>query len=142
VPLLRPSAVSVRAAFVLTPPLRIGDFAVRLPIRLVSVANLREHWAAKAKRTAAQRKHVRLAMLSMLGPWKGGWRQCATLTRIAPRTLDYDGLVSGCKATVDGIADYLGIDDRHLAVTYAQRKGEPREYGVEIAIHVAKEKVA
>ena len=57
-----------------------------------------------------------------------------TMTRIAPRTLDDDNLASGFKATRDGIADWLGIDDgsKRLRWVCEQRKG--RQYAAEIVV--------
>lgn len=62
-----------------------------------------------------------------------------TVTRVAPSTgLDpHDGLGAALKATIDGIADALGLkSDRDPRVTWhlAQRRGEPGEYAVEVAI--------
>lgn len=106
-------------------------FSMRLP----STANLREHWAAKAKRTKAHRAAGRLA-------WQQLWRagavlpvQCwtplvVTLTRLSPRQLDDDNLASAFKAFRDGLADGMkphGVsDDRDPRVrwVYAQERGE------------------
>jgi len=63
-----------------------------------------------------------------------------TLTRIAPRRLDPgDNLNSSMKAVRDGIADALGIDDGDARLTwkYAQRKGNPKEYAVEVEVENA-----
>ena len=59
-----------------------------------------------------------------------------TLTRIAPRRLDDDNLASGFKATRDGVADWLGIDDgaKRLEWRYAQRKGRPGQLGAEVVV--------
>jgi hypothetical protein len=64
-----------------------------------------------------------------------------TLTRIAPRKLDTDNLVSACKGVRDGIADTLGVDDGDERITwkYAQRKGKPKQYAVEVEVESAKE---
>lgn len=59
-----------------------------------------------------------------------------TLTRIAPRELDGDNLQSSLKACRDGVADWLGVDDRDPRVTwsYAQRRGAPHYYAVEVQV--------
>ncbi|HXB28079.1 MAG TPA: hypothetical protein VNV25_25340 [Gemmatimonadaceae bacterium] len=59
-----------------------------------------------------------------------------TLTRVAPRQLDDDNNQGACKNVRDGIADALGVDDRTPLViwVYEQRRGKPREYGVEIVV--------
>lgn len=107
---------------------------IRLPIRLWSVANLREHWAKRAKRA---REHRALACFMVRS-------HVAThplpvtvhLTRIAPKALDDDNLQSAFKAIRDGVADAYGIDDRdpRISFRYAQRKGKPKDYAVEIEL--------
>ncbi len=59
-----------------------------------------------------------------------------TITRVAPRALDDDNNQGALKSVRDGIADALGVDDRTSLVewVYRQRRGKPREYGVEIQI--------
>lgn len=51
--------------------------------------------------------------------------------------LDDDNLAGSAKSLRDGIADRLQIDDRDPRVQwkYAQRKGEPKQYAVEIEIN-------
>lgn len=59
------------------------------------------------------------------------------LTRISAGRLDTDNLASALKATRDGVALALGIDDGdvdRIRFVYAQRKGKRREYGVEVLI--------
>lgn len=109
--------------------------AVTYAERIESEANGREHWRAKAART---KRHRLMAWANLktierpafLGPVK------INLTRIAPRELDGDNLQSGFKATRDGVADWLGVDDgdKRLDWQYSQRKGAPKYYGVEIEI--------
>jgi len=62
-----------------------------------------------------------------------------TITRVAPGTLDSDGVVSSQKAVRDGIADALGIDDGSSRIDwrYGQRKGSKGQYAVEIRIETA-----
>lgn len=111
---------------------------VEIPMALPSVANLREHWAAKARRVKAQRAAVMLAMKAQRvqwqldgepGPWwplHGGAVLRVTLTRVAPRALDDDNAVSAAKGVRDAVAAYFGVDDRDPRVTwrYAQSKGK------------------
>ena len=56
------------------------------------------------------------------------------LTRIGKKTLDDDNLQSGFKATRDGVADWLGIDDGSPLLTwrYAQEKG--KQYAAHVAV--------
>jgi hypothetical protein len=94
-----------------------------IPIKTQSVANVREHWTAKAKRTKSQRD----AAMKLCPKWTHGPLLVVTLTRTAPRELDSDNLASALKATRDGIAARLRIDDGSPLVDwrYQQRKGEP-----------------
>ena len=112
----------------------MSQFSVVLPIRLPSVANLREHWSAKARRTKLQRTAAQLSCRparALLLP------VVVVLTRVAPRPLDDDNLASAFKATRDGVADALGIDDRdaRIAWKYSQLKpdkGQPTHVRIEI----------
>lgn len=108
-------------------------FRLTLPLRIESVANLREHWGARAGRAKRQREQVGFAVPKHKLP---GLPVTVILTRIAPRRLDGDNLQSGCKALRDGIADRLGVNDNDPRVTwrYEQERGEPGEYAVRIEI--------
>ena len=108
-----------------------------LAIRTESEANLREHWAQKAKRARTQRAIVK----TMLRPLKpkivdpGGYS--VVLTRIAPRPLDDDNLARSFKAIRDGIAEAIGMDDNvksKLKWGYAQERGPSKQYAVRIQI--------
>ena len=106
---------------------------VVVPLRLVSIANARMHWAAKAKLVKAQRQAV---AASLLGETPPALPVVVTICRVAPRLLDMDNAVASMKATIDQTASFLGVDDRDPRVTWrwAQRRGEPKQYRVEITI--------
>jgi hypothetical protein len=56
------------------------------------------------------------------------------LTRIGPRKLDSDNVAGACKATRDGVADWLGVDDgdeSRVRWVYAQERGA---YGVRVEV--------
>lgn len=100
-----------------------------LPLRIESVANKREHWGARSKRTKAHRGAAVAVPVSPL--------PCRVhLVRIAPRSLDDDNLQSGFKALRDGIADRFGIPDNdpRLKFTYGQERGAAKYYAVRIEI--------
>ena len=107
-----------------------------IEVKTVSEANRRDHWARKAKRAKGHRLSAYMLVRPMIQ------RECVSLpctvrmTRVAPRALDDDNLRSAIKATRDGIADALGIDDRDPRVTwtYAQRRGAPKQYAVEVEV--------
>lgn len=103
-----------------------------LPIKSVSVANLRMHWAVKAKLAKAHRNASR-AGLASVAPIPPVLPLTVVLTRLGPRTLDSDNLASALKAVRDGVSDWLGVDDGHpeLDWQYRQRKGA---YAVEVEI--------
>ena len=112
-------------------------------IKLVSVANLREHWATRAGRNKRHRASAYRATAYELASLRSWARMpdtsrpmTITITRIAPRKLDSDNLASSAKAVRDGIAEALGIDDGSELVTwlYAQTKRFPREYGCQVRI--------
>jgi hypothetical protein len=102
---------------------------IELPLRIESVANKREHWSVRSRRTKAHR----LAALAVpVHPLP-----CVvTLTRVAPRMLDSDNLQSGCKAIRDGIADRLGVADNDPRVRweYRQTRGKRKEYALRVEI--------
>jgi len=126
---------------------------VKIDIRTYSEANLRQHWAARARRAKAQREAAFLLMREALlrqsrirrdkpqapNPENDGVNLkpiVITLTRIAPRRLDPDNLARSMKAVQDGIADALRMDDGdpRLQWRYAQAKGKPKEYAVLVEI--------
>jgi hypothetical protein len=111
---------------------------IKMPIKTVSEANLREHWAQKARRSRKQRQVA--ALLTHMAMRKFGFvvegKLRITLTRIAPRKLDDDNNARAHKAVRDGIADALAIDDadERLEWVYAQQRGAVREYVVLVTI--------
>jgi hypothetical protein len=111
------------------------QISVLLPIRTISEANVREHWAAKAKRAKQQRltAYLMLARYRRMGQAK---RLTITITRIGSRKLDSDNLARSAKATRDGIADALNVNDGagNIEWRYAQEKGRPHEYAVRVEI--------
>lgn len=109
---------------------------VLLPLRVENTSNKREHWAQRWKRTAPQRRAAALKVKPQLHQL-GGTRLVVLLTRIAPRELDDDNLRSALKSCRDGVATALRVDDSTPLVRwdYAQRRGEPHEYAVEVMIN-------
>lgn len=103
-----------------------------IPTKAPSVANLRQHWRAKANLAA---KHRRDAMLHC-PRWTAGPLLVVKLTRCAPRELDSDNLASACKNFRDGIAARLRIDDGSALIEwkYAQAKCAAGEECVRVEI--------
>lgn len=105
------------------------SLVVEVPIRIESVANLREHWGKKAARAKKHRESAILVPKHAL-PCR------VTMMRIAPRNLDDDNLASAFKNLRDGIADRLGVKDNDPRVEwrYLQNKGKPKEYTAFVVI--------
>lgn len=99
---------------------------VELPLTTVSEANRRDHWAVKAGRAKGQRHGARFGLLAT-GIQAPSPPLVVELSRIAPRALDDDNLRGALKGVRDGVADWLGINDRDERVSwiYRQIKGPP-----------------
>lgn len=95
---------------------------IPLPLKIVSVANLREHWRTRAGRAKLHRATTAALLRSHKPPLLP---ITVVLTRVAARQLDSDNLSSAFKAVRDGVADWLKVNDNDPRVTweYTQRKG-------------------
>jgi hypothetical protein len=105
---------------------------IYLPIRIKNPLNGdRLHWTKIAKARKSEREAAWYVVPSGLKP-----PLTVTLTRIAPRMFDDDNLGAAFKSIRDGIADKVGVDDgsAQIAFKYAQRRGKPKEYAIEISI--------
>lgn len=119
-------------------------------LRTASEANQREHWRKRYNRQSVQKQSVQLEV----GVRSAEFPELpviVTMTRIAPRKLDDDNLVGSFKAVRDALATLLlpeltqgnqyaprGDDsDNRLTFRCDQRKGEPKQYAVEISIESA-----
>jgi len=92
---------------------------VEVDVPLVSPNRLMgEHWRSRHHRRKRERTAVARA-LSGRKPPPGPWH--VHVVRLGSRKLDsHDGLPMCAKSVVDEVASFLGIDDRHLRVTYGQ----------------------
>lgn len=109
---------------------------VEYPTRLVSALNAREHHMARARRVKRERWNAHL-MLVQERKAPPEFPVVVTVTRIAPRPLDaHDNLPSACKATIDSVAEWLGVADNDPRVSFktAQERGAPKFYGVRIEV--------
>lgn len=102
--------------------------------------NLREHWAKRALRAKHHRGLAKMKTLSMLDysdSLDGRETIHVKLTRKAPRKLDDDGNITGCKHARDGIADAFGINDGsdRFQWSYAQEKS--KTYGLHVDIEIS-----
>ena len=118
---------------------------VTLPLKTRSLLNLREHWAARARRTKA---HRAATILALRAAHPGGnsltWDKLdgintlvVTLTRYG-RRLDDDNLRGALKAVRDGVAEWAAIDDgsERWRWEYAQEKAGKLGERVEVWIRI------
>lgn len=106
-------------------------------LRLPSAGNLREHWAARARRVNAQRSVVCMEWRRQVPHgFTPTFPVAVTVTRVAPRLIDgHDNLPMSCKGIVDQVAAQLGVDDGDAArVRWAYAQRRDRAYAVEIQI--------
>lgn len=103
-----------------------------IPGRAKSAANLREHWAVKAKRVRAERDKA----LKLCPKWTGEALLEVVLVRHGVRELDGDNLQAALKGIRDGIAARLRVDDGSPLVrwVYFQRTCKADEERVEVDI--------
>jgi hypothetical protein len=94
-----------------------------LPFHTVNELNgSHRHWRTVAKR----RKSARLQTASIARAWSATPPSpplTVLMTRHSAGTLDDDGLRAALKSVRDGIADWLGVDDKHtdrVSYGYAQ----------------------
>lgn len=112
---------------------------VHLPLRTVSRLNVREHWAARAKRS---RKEREAGMLSLAGwphrvqvhDWLKVGAVCVEMVRIGPKALDVDNLGGALKSLQDGLADALGVDDADPRVAWVRKQEAGKQHGVRIVV--------
>jgi len=108
----------------------MNRISFEVPIKTASTSNLREHWAAKHKRTDAQKAATR----RRCPQWTAAPMLYVRLTRVSPRALDDDNLRGALKSVRDAIASWLRVDDRSPLVgwLYEQQKGSEPLVRVEI----------
>jgi hypothetical protein len=103
-----------------------------------AIGNSRLGGIIRARMRKAQRRAAWMQTLSAVG-LSPQFPVVVTVCRVAPSSgLDvWDGLGAALKATIDGIADGLGLkSDRDARVTWvlAQRRGPAGLYSVEVTI--------
>ena len=108
---------------------------IAIPLKLGAALNARVHWTARAKRAKTERAIVAAALRHSCPGWPTP--TTCTLVRIAPRALDDDNLAGAFKSIRDEVAAFFGVDDGPkgpIAWHYGQRKGAPKQYGIEIKL--------
>lgn len=114
---------------------------VVLPIRTLSESNARSHWSARARRTKMARACVALALTGRLRGLlarSGVGAVLVILTRYAPSSgLDGDNLQSSLKATRDGVADALGVDDGDVRIAWQYEQADGRKVPKDSALRAS-----
>lgn len=125
---------------------RVSLAIVDVPgLKLVALANQREHFRVSTQRKALHRHVVTLALQALVGARERlridrALETCGVeveVCRSGPRKLDaHDNLPSSCKHVVDAVAAWLCVDDADQRVRwrYAQQAGP---YGVLVSFHTA-----
>ena len=90
--------------------------------------NARAHWGSKATAVKAYRRQC----WAIASASRGGEVECPVHMTVIfhppdKRRRDRDNMIAAMKAGMDGLADALGVDDRHFVPTY--RVGDPVEGG-------------
>jgi hypothetical protein len=107
------------------------------PIRIVSEANSREHWAQRLKRKTAQQTETIIELRRVLRDSPKVRFPCVvTLTRIGSRRMDSDNLANGFKGVRDAIAHELRIDDGDERITFEYKQDviKKRDYAIRVGI--------
>lgn len=100
--------------------------AVTLPWPLKELSpNFRGHWSAISKAKASYRKACCVLAL------EAGFRQAfikpvsVHLHFVPPdrRSRDWDNLIASMKAGLDGLADAMGVDDKHWRISFTVGEG-------------------
>lgn len=133
----RTAAEQTARAAAVGPAATPADLELELPIRTVNESNQRDHWSQKHRDRGGIRptvklqvqQHVKVRGLSLRPP-------CSVLlVRLAPGTLDTDGVVSALKAVRDGVADALGSDDSARAgIRWVYDQARAPYYAIRIEI--------
>lgn len=123
------------ASMVIRPTLGLHHVLFDVPIRTITAANAREHYAARARRVKGERLALRRAMAGLRVP---ALPIVVTFTRLSPRLCDDDGLPTAAKGLRDEIAALYGTGDsptHPIRWQYRQEKrlGKPIGMTVEIA---------
>ena len=129
------------------------DDSITVLLRGVHVVSENHRYASRRQTMRQGKLERRLAYYTLVEQVGNAWAAqrltaalVISLTRIAPRLLDGDGLSSSLKHIRDGIADYLiqnpgqghrYDDSPRFTWRYAQRRGAVREYAVGIRLEEA-----
>lgn len=105
-----------------------------VPIKVVSEANMHEHWRVKYQRKNAQQLEVKIAFHQAAQERTIKRPRRVILRRVGMKKLDSDNLAGSFKHVQDAIARLLRVDDGDDVITwhYEQRAIGRREFRVEV----------
>lgn len=111
-------------------------------VHLVNTSNKREHFMARAGRTAKQRGGDKMGIAGRLANaihrrlGKPFPPFTVKIIRLGPKPLDEpDNLNTACKAIRDGVAEILGYDDGRTDIyTWICRQQRSQRYGVIVEV--------
>lgn len=116
-----------------TPPRNgLEAIEVLLPIRVVTEANRRDHWAARARRFKDQGAILTATLNGLVVP---ELPVRVTWTKLGGRKADFDNLAGAFKGLTDLVAAYYGRDDGDESAfvwNYQQAPGGP--HGVRLRL--------
>jgi hypothetical protein len=102
--------------------------SMKFPIKTVSEANQREHWAVRGKRKTKQQRDFSL----LFRQWRPAITLPATIrfTRFSIKLMDSDNLAGSFKHVRDQLAKEIGIDDGSplIRFEYAQEQIPKRDH--------------
>lgn len=117
-------------------------YEVLVPLRTGRGGNDRMHWSSTMAKRRLQREAVEWALpvwrvAPAVKALKAKRRVIVRLTRISPSVtpIDPDNLVASMKATIDGVAARLGVDDGDPRLRFeCERAKGP--WGVRVALYL------
>jgi hypothetical protein len=116
--------------------LREREITWFVPVQTKNPLNTREHWR-KVSARAAEEKELTLISAPKNVP-KLALPCVVVLTRLSQRTMDsHDGLRAALKHIADGVAEWVGVDDKRSDVIRFQYEQEPcrkGENGVRVCV--------
>ncbi len=115
----------------------IDEIIIKVPVRILSEGNIRDHWSRKHKRN----KELKRVIKYYLNLSKKPRLPCKIiLTRVSPRLLDIDNLWSSLKYPIDIVCDWLipGLkpgqadSDKRIEIVCSQKKCKMGDYAPEV----------
>lgn len=107
-----------------------------VPVKTVSEANSRDHWAKRNRRKLAQQTAVWACWLEAAKGQRVKLPCSVRLLRIAPKVLDDDNLKSAFKGIRDEIARRLGVDDGSSQVRFEYDQVAIGEHSYNVKVEV------